>query len=136
MIAVDYRLAPEYKFPVGIEDCYAATRWVSEHAEALGVDPDRLAVGGDSGGGTFGASVALLARDRGGPPIAFQYLVNPGGLDFDYERRRSSRTPTATSSPWISCRWIENQYFADAADKQQPLAALNHVPELERAPAG
>ena len=130
VIAIDYRLAPEHRFPVGIEDAYAATRWISEHADELGVDPTRLAVGGDSGGGTFAASVALLARDRGGPPIEFQYLINPGGLDYDYSRRSCVENADGYFLTADLIRWIEDQYFADPADKREPLAALNQVAEL------
>ena len=77
VISVDYRLAPEHKFPVPLEDCYAATRYVAEHPTEFDVDPGRLAVGGDSAGGNLAAAVALLARDRSRPSIAFQLLVYP-----------------------------------------------------------
>lgn len=76
-VAIDYRLAPEHKFPAAVDDCYAAAKWVSDHAGELGVDPNRLAVGGDSAGGNLSAVVTLLARDRGGPRIAFQLLIYP-----------------------------------------------------------
>jgi len=81
VVAVDYRLAPEHPFPAGVEDAYAATAWIARHGKDLGGDPGRIAVGGDSGGGTFGAVVCLLARERGGPKIRLQYLIHPGGLD-------------------------------------------------------
>jgi acetyl esterase len=77
VIAVDYRLAPEHKFPAAPEDAYAATRHVYEHAAELGIDPDRLAVGGDSAGANLATVVALTARDRGGPPLRFQLLIYP-----------------------------------------------------------
>ena len=134
VVAVDYRLAPEHKFPAGIEDAYAATAWISAHAGELGVDPNRLAVGGDSGGGTFATTVALLARDRGGPPISFQYLINPGGLDFDYDRPSMVEHAEGNFLTADLVRWIEDQYFADAADKEHPLAALNLAPDLSGLP--
>src|SRR5438876_7675622 len=77
VISVDYRLAPEHKFPAAVDDAWAATRWVVAHAADLNVDADRLAVGGDSAGGNLAAVVALLARDHGGPPIRLQALLYP-----------------------------------------------------------
>jgi acetyl esterase len=77
VVSVAYRLAPEHKFPIPVEDAYAATRHVAEHAEVFGVDRDRIAVGGDSAGGNLAAAVALLARRRSGPRLAFQLLFYP-----------------------------------------------------------
>lgn len=76
-VNVEYRLAPEHPYPAGVEDDYAATRWVSEHAADLGADPARLIVMGGSAGGGFAAAVSLMARDRGGPAIAGQLLLCP-----------------------------------------------------------
>ncbi len=77
VVSVDYRLGPEHRFPAAVDDCIAATRWVHEHAGELGVDPQRLAVGGDSAGGNLAAVVAIAARDEGSPPICFQLLIYP-----------------------------------------------------------
>ncbi|MFD3519090.1 alpha/beta hydrolase [Streptomyces sp. NPDC058653] len=76
-LSVEYRLAPEHPHPTPVEDAYAGLVWLAEHAEELGVDPARLAVMGDSGGGGVAAGLALLARDRSGPPIARQILLYP-----------------------------------------------------------
>lgn len=77
VLAVDYRLAPEHRFPAAVLDCVAATRWLRDHAQELALDPERIAVGGDSAGGTLAAVVAIDARERGDLAIAFQLLVYP-----------------------------------------------------------
>jgi acetyl esterase len=77
LIAFEYRLAPEHKFPAAPLDCYAALRWVATNASELGGAGDRIAIGGDSAGGNLSAVVAQMARDRGGPAIMFQLLVYP-----------------------------------------------------------
>ena len=76
-IGVDYRLAPENPFPAGVEDCYAALKWVAENATSLGIDPNKIVIGGGSAGGNLTAAVALMARDRQGPPLAAQMLIYP-----------------------------------------------------------
>ncbi len=77
VVAVDYRLAPEHPFPAGVEDCYAALLWTVAQADDLGIDLDRLVVAGGSAGGALSAAVALMARDREGPKIAYQALLIP-----------------------------------------------------------
>jgi acetyl esterase/lipase len=76
-VSVEYRLAPETAYPGPLEDCYRGLRWVHEHADDLGVDPDRIGIMGLSAGGGLAAALALLARDRGEVPVAFQLLDSP-----------------------------------------------------------
>ena len=80
VVSVDYRLAPEHPYPAAVEDAWAATLWVAEHAVEIGADTTRLAVAGDSAGGNIAAVIAQRARDNGGPPIAFQLLWYPATL--------------------------------------------------------
>lgn len=77
VVSVDYRLAPEHKFPAAVEDAYAATRWTAENSGSIQVDPDRIAVGGDSAGGNLAAVISTMAKAKGGPGLVFQLLVYP-----------------------------------------------------------
>ncbi|GAA0948622.1 alpha/beta hydrolase [Pseudonocardia zijingensis] len=97
VISVGYRLAPEHPFPAALDDAYTAVCWAVENAAELGVDPDRIAVGGHSAGGGLAAGVVLRARDERGPSIRFQ-LLNQPGLD-DRQETWSARTFTGT--PWM-----------------------------------
>ncbi len=106
VISVDYRLAPEHRFPAAAQDCYAATRWAATQARTLGGDPTLLAVAGDSAGGNLAAVVAQMARDRGGPEIAFQLLVYPvvDGIHFDtpsYRENGEGYLLTADAMRWF-----------------------------------
>lgn len=77
VVNVSYRLAPEHPFPAGLDDCYTALAWLHEQVDELGIDPDRVAIGGASAGGGMAASLAQMAHDRGGPAVSFQLLVYP-----------------------------------------------------------
>jgi acetyl esterase/lipase len=97
VVSVDYRLAPEHRFPAALDDVYAVLCWTAEHAAELGVDPDRIAVGGHSAGAGLAAAVALWARDHGGPRIRFQ-LLNEPGLD---DRLETWSARNFTGTPWL-----------------------------------
>jgi acetyl esterase len=117
--SVDYRLAPEFTFPTAAEDACAAMRWVAEHARELGVDARRLAVGGDSAGGNLAAVAALMARDRGGPPLALQVLVYPV-TDCDFERPSYRENAEGCLLTADSMRYYWDLYVPNAADRVSP----------------
>jgi acetyl esterase len=119
--AIDYRLAPEHKYPAAVDDCYAAAKWVSDHAHELGGDPARLAVGGDSAGGNLSAVVSLMARDRGGPKIAFQLLVYPA-TDMACNTY-SHKTFTDYFLTDRSIRYFLGHYLRGEADRKDPAAS-------------
>ncbi len=96
-VAVEYRLAPEHPYPAGLEDCYAALRWMHDQAATLGLDPSRIAVGGQSAGGGLAAATVLLARDRGGPPVCFQFLGIP---ELDHRLETASMRAFVDTPIW------------------------------------
>jgi acetyl esterase len=126
VVSVDYRLAPEHKFPAAVDDAFAATKWVAKNAAALGVDPARLAVGGDSAGGNLAAIVALMARDAGAPRIAYQLLIYPA-TDAAMRHDSVSRFAEGYVLTCSTMRWFYEQYLRtldDAGDwRVSPLAA-------------
>jgi acetyl esterase len=114
ILAVDYRLAPETRFPAAAEDCFAATGWVAANASSLGGDPGRLAVAGDSAGGNLAAVVSQLARDRGGPRIAFQLLLCPATeYGFDTASYRDNADGYLLTRNGMV--WFWHHYLADPA---------------------
>jgi acetyl esterase len=115
VMSVDYRLAPEHRFPAALEDAWAGLAWLRENAAAVGADPNRLAVGGDSSGGNLAAVLARWSRDRGGPPIAAQVLIYPVA-DFDLETPSYRAVGTGYGLTRESMRWYWEQYLADPSD--------------------
>jgi len=134
-ISVDYRLAPEAKFPAAAEDSYAATKWVADNAAALGVDAKRIAVGGDSAGGNLAAVVAQMARDRGGPQIKFQLLIYPA-TDWAHE---SASQREFTEDGFILSRadmvWFYGHYMNSDADRTNPYLSPACAKSLAGLPA-
>ena len=118
--SVDYRLAPENKFPVPFDDSYAATKWVSQNAATFGADPAKLAVGGDSAGGNLAAAISLRARDEGSIPIAFQLLLYPvTDLASDTESKRKF-----SKGYWLdTLAFLIGSYVAKEEDKINPLGS-------------
>ena len=133
LISVDYRLVPEYQFPAAPEDCYAALLWLANQSHALGLDKERIAVGGHSAGACLATSVALMARDRKGPKVIFQLLIYPA-LDDREEasfghRHRGEATQKSIVNMWqtyLGEQWREEDLSPYAA----PARALDlqHLP--------
>ena len=122
IVSVDYRLAPEHRFPAAPEDAYAATTWVAEHGGSLGFDRSRIAVGGDSAGGNLATVVALMARDRQGPRIALQVLVYPvTNHDFTTASYRDNATGYLLTTD--SMKWYWAHDLGDAGDGGHPYAS-------------
>jgi len=120
--SVDYRLAPEHKFPAAVEDAYSATRWIANNAADLNGDSKRIAVGGDSAGGNLAASVSLMARDRRGPSILFQLLIYPV---TNHAFNTTSYNDNAEGY-WLSkedMKWFWNHYLRDEQDGMNPYAS-------------
>jgi len=113
VVSVDYRLAPEHRWPAAVEDAYAATMWASRHAAELGGAQHRLAVAGDSAGGNLAAVVALGARDRGGPAIAFQLLVCPA-LDVAGDTGSWREFAEGLDLTAAGMRWYWDHYLGEA----------------------
>ncbi|MGD0299001.1 MAG: alpha/beta hydrolase [Bryobacteraceae bacterium] len=123
VVAVDYRLAPEHKFPAAVTDSYAATAWVASNAEKLGIDPKRISVGGDSAGGNLAAVVSLKSRDEDGPAIAFQVMVYPVTDLSSYDTpsyREFGENHYLTKS---EMEWFRGHYLRSMEDARDPHAS-------------
>lgn len=115
VISVDYRLAPEHKFPAAVDDAIAATNWIAVNAKQLGVDASRLMVGGDSAGGNLAAVVAISARDGNGPAISGQVLIYPA-IDFAMTHPSHSEPETSILLTHSVIKWFRDHYLNGAAD--------------------
>lgn len=122
VVAVDYRLAPEHRFPTAAEDCYAATCWAAEQAESLGADADRIAVVGDSAGGNLATVVAHMVQDRGGPALRQQVLLYPV-LDADFDTASYHENAEGYLLTRDGMIWFWDQYCPDAEQRLHPYAA-------------
>ena len=134
-ISVDYRLAPEHKFPAAAEDCYRAAHWVVENSVTFNGDPRRVAVGGDSAGGNLAAVVALMARDRGGPALVFQVLIYP--VTDHYTAGHASYEENAegyflTRDEMI---WFWNHYLPSEEEVKHPYASPLKAADLHGLPS-
>ncbi|MDX1947150.1 MAG: alpha/beta hydrolase [Pirellulaceae bacterium] len=122
VVSVDYRLAPEHRFPAPLDDCYAALVWAAEHAAEIGGDPRRLAVGGDSAGGNLAAAVAIRARDERGPRVLLQVLIYPvTNYNFDSASYHQMSTGFGLTRAGMQAFWRD--YLRDPAEGLHPLAS-------------
>ena len=134
VLSVDYRLAPEHKFPAAAEDAFAAVRWCAAHGGEVGIDPGRIAVGGDSAGGNLATVAALMARDAGGPGIRLQVLVYPV---TDYACDTGSYQIYAQGYGSLearSMRWFRDHYLRGEADRLDWRAAPLRAGDLSGLP--
>ena len=133
VVSVDYRLAPEHKFPAAADDAYAAACWAAANAAVIGIDPTRLAVGGDSAGGNLAAVVALMARDRGTPRLRLQLLVYPVT-----DARMNTASYRDNADGYFLTRdmmqWFWNHYLRSAADGENPYASPLRATDLRALP--
>lgn len=133
VISVDYRLAPEHKFPAAVDDAYAATCEIVRRAEQLGIDPQRIAVGGDSAGGNLAAVVALMARERSGPDLAMQLLLYPV-TDANLETRSYLEYAEGYMLTRAAMAWFWDHYLADPAEREHVYASPLRAGDLSKLP--
>lgn len=136
VVSVEHRRAPEAKFPAAVDDCYAALCWLAENAGKLGADPDRLAVAGDSSGANLTITTCLMARDKGGPKVAFQVVVY--GLltledALDYESRQNFGGGEYFGSI-EDLAFVRELYLNDPEDAKNPLVSPVNAPDLSGMP--
>ncbi len=133
VVSVNYRLAPEHKFPAAVEDAYSATKWIADNATGLNGDPGRIAVGGDSAGGNLAAAVSLMARDEHSPPLVFQLLIYPAtNHAFDTASYHEN-----AEGYWLSkddMKWFWNHYLRDEEDGRNPYASPLRAGDLRSLP--
>lgn len=130
VLSVDYRLAPEHRYPAAPMDCFDATRWAIANAEGLGVDGSRIAVAGDSAGGNLAAAVAVMARDHG-VPLRHQSLIYPV---TDYDLTLPSYAANGGGEYFLATetmRWFWNQYLGGRAREDAPLAVVLQIEDIE-----
>jgi acetyl esterase len=130
VFSVDYRLAPEHPFPAAVDDCFCATQYVFANSKKLKIDPTRIAVGGDSAGGNLAAVVALMARDKGAPPLAYQLLIYPA-TDQRCEFPSHERNGQGYLLTKEGIQFFRSGYLPHAKDRSDwrasPLLAASHV---------
>ena len=133
VVSVDYRLAPKFKFPAGVEDCYAALVWCYENAASLGADPDRIGVMGESAGGNLSAVVCLMAKARGGPKISHQALIYPAtDATMSAESYRSNKDALILTTADIEATYPH--YLGQDVDRRDWRLSPLHAPDHSALP--
>lgn len=122
VVFVEYSLSPEERYPVALEECYAATKWIAEHGKELGLDATRVAVSGDSAGGNLATVVCMLAKQRGGPRISAQALIYPA-TDSSFSTPSFHQFGAGYFLTAEASRWFWNQYAPDRSVDKEPTAA-------------
>lgn len=133
VVSVDYRLAPEHKFPTPLEDCYKATQWVFDTAETLQVDTNNVAIGGDSSGGNLAAAVAQLARDRDGPSFTHQSLIYPV-TDHSFDTTSYEENAKGYLLTKDDMEWFWDHYLRNDIDGKNPYASPLRAQSLKDLP--
>jgi acetyl esterase len=133
VVAVEYRKAPEHKFPTGLNDCYAALLWVADHAEELNIRGDLITVGGGSAGANLAAALTLKVRDEGGPRISFQLLEVPA-LDLTMSAPSMQRNGTGYGLTLHTVERVVEYYLPTAEDAKNPYASPLLAPDLSGLP--
>lgn len=133
VVAVNYQKAPEHKFPVPFEDCYAATRWVFDNSRSLGIDPARIGIIGDSAGGNLAAAVTLRARDEDGPRLAYQVLVYPA-VQYGWDTPSAVANAEGYLLQRATMQYYWTHYVNDPRDADNPYCSPLKAPDHSRLP--
>jgi acetyl esterase len=134
VVSVDYRLAPEHKFPAGPEDCYAATRWAAEHAPELNADPGRIVIVGDSAGGNMVAVTALMIRDRGVPVLRGQLMIYPVTDYFNSGHPSYAENAEGYGLTAGGMRWFWTHYLNSESEADNPFVSPLRARDLSGLP--
>lgn len=132
-LSVDYRLAPEHKYPAALEDAWTALLWTVESAAELEINPDKIAVSGDSAGGNIAAALCLMSRDRGGPALGFQALIYPI-TDCDLDRPSYRENASGYFLTLSQMEWFWQQYVSRPEQRSEPYASPLRASSLEGLP--
>lgn len=133
VVSVDYRLAPEHKFPAAVDDAFAATEWVAANASAIGADASRIAVAGDSAGGNLAAVVSQIAKGRGGPHLAFQLMIYPV-TDHNFDTASYIENADGYFLTKDGMKWFWDHYLPSEEAGQDPQASPLRANDLSGLP--